>query len=290
MKLDLLKQKAIELFGVQEDSVIVNETSLSIAEAGVSIEFIIPKGLDLGSKDAIDLLVGKDIPIKKVYSELESEIEIKEEGGARLINMIGSAQSEDRLGDIINQDGWELANYKKNPVVLWAHQHRTPAIARSRETKVENKKLVFLLDFPPEGVYDLSDLVFNLYKHKILRASSVGFLPKDYKFRKDDKGIHFLVQELLELSSVNVPAHPAALTASYDGITLDYTAVSKVMNPLIESVNAFVKETGAMLIERVQVLEETLRETSAKLFSMETEKQLERTLEIIKEGKLWVTK
>jgi len=287
LKLDLLKQKTIELFGVKEDSVTVEEEGICVAESGVSIEFAIPKGLDLDGKDMTDLLVGKEIPIKKVYSELESEIDVKEENGARIINMVGSAQSEDRLGDIINQDGWELANYKKNPVVLWGHQYRTPAIARSRETKVENKKLVFLLDFPPEGVYELSDLVFNLYKYKILRASSVGFLPKDYKFRKDDKGIHFLVQELLELSCVNVPAHPAALAASYGkGTEFDPLTYQKVFEPLAKSFGESLQEARKAVGE----LNSLLDEARNQLYSFEVERKLKQISQIIKEGTPWETK
>jgi len=287
LKLDLLKQKTIELFGVKEDSVTVEEEGICVAESGVSIEFAIPKGLDLDGKDMTDLLVGKEIPIKKVYSELESEIDVKEENGARIINMVGSAQSEDRLGDIINQDGWELANYKKNPVVLWGHQYRTPAIARSRETKVENKKLVFLLDFPPEGVYELSDLVFNLYKYKILRASSVGFLPKDYKFRKDDKGIHFLVQELLELSCVNVPAHPATLAASYGkGIEFDPLTYQKVFEPLAKSFSESLQEARKAVGE----LNSLLDEARNQLYSFEVERKLKQISQIIKEGTPWETK
>ena len=287
MKLDSLKQKAVELFGVNEDSVIVEEGILNVVGSGISIEFAIPDGLDLDTKDVTDLLVGKEIPIRKVYSDFESEIDVKEENGSRTISMVGSTQAEDRLGDVIHQDGWELKNYKKNPVVLWGHQHRTPAIARSRETKVENKKLMFLLDFPPEGVYDLSDLVFNLYKHKILRASSVGFLPIDYKFRKDDTGIEFLKQELLELSCVNVPANPAALAAAYDskGVELDPLTYQKILEPFSKSFETSLTEAKNAVAE----LKQLLNEAKERLHSFEVEKKLQQISQIIKEVTPWKT-
>ncbi len=41
-------------------------------------------------------------------------------GGGRLVTVAASVEVEDRLGDTILAEGWELAAYRRNPVVLWA--------------------------------------------------------------------------------------------------------------------------------------------------------------------------
>ena len=43
----------------------------------------------------------------------------------------GSDETIDRDGEIIKVDGWQLANYKKNPVILWGHNHSIPAIGKA---------------------------------------------------------------------------------------------------------------------------------------------------------------
>ena len=37
--------------------------------------------------------------------------------------MVISTDNEDRHGEIVDQNGWELENYMSNPVVLWGHNH-----------------------------------------------------------------------------------------------------------------------------------------------------------------------
>ena len=64
MKFDSLKQKAIELFGVDEDSVIVEERMLNVVGSGISIEFAIPDGLDLN--------LGFEIRVNFPYRDLFS--------------------------------------------------------------------------------------------------------------------------------------------------------------------------------------------------------------------------
>ncbi len=34
-----------------------------------------------------------------------------------------STDSEDRAGDVIDQDGWSFKNYENNPIVLFDHQY-----------------------------------------------------------------------------------------------------------------------------------------------------------------------
>src|SRR4051812_28452648 len=65
-----------------------------------------------------------------------------------------SSSSIDRSHDVIQQDGWELKNYKKNPIVLWAHDQDQPPVAKAipKSLKVDGKKLVATAQFMPKDI------------------------------------------------------------------------------------------------------------------------------------------
>lgn len=138
----------------------------------------------------------------------------------RILRFIGSTEVPDRDGDIISAEGWDLTNYKANPVFLWAHDYSKPPIGKAIDVRVRNKQLIFDIQFPEEGVYPLADTVYKLYKGGFLNATSVGFVGKQATQRDDEavkdlpewrRGVKFLAQELLELSAVPVPSNPTAL-------------------------------------------------------------------------------
>lgn len=131
------------------------------------------------------------------------------EAEERILRFIGSTETRDRDGDVLAVDGWELANYLKNPVFLWAHDYSIPPIGKAINVTVRNKQLLFDIEFPEEGVYPLADTVYKLYRGGFLSATSVGFIGKDGM--PIATGTHFTRQELLELSAVPVPSNPTAL-------------------------------------------------------------------------------
>ncbi len=139
---------------------------------------------------------------------------------------VGSQESPDRFRDVIQVDGWELKNYRKNPVVLFAHNYGSPPIGKSLEEFSDVKKNIKRLMIRPQfhTLTEEARTLYSLYKEKYLRGFSVGFLPKkseeikqDDKKKDDDehqffhRPILFKKQELLENSSVPLPAHPDAL-------------------------------------------------------------------------------
>jgi len=142
-----------------------------------------------------------------------------EDMGDRVIRMVASTEDVDRGGDIIRADGWVLDAYLKNPVVLWGHDHNTPAIATASKTWVQDKRLMQDWYFNPEYESELSKTIYSGYRTGTLKASSVGFMPLVYENREPPEdsppdtfyGLEFKKQELFEVSAVNVPANPEAL-------------------------------------------------------------------------------
>lgn len=138
----------------------------------------------------------------------------------RILQFVGSTAAPDRDGDILEVNGWELDNYRKNPVLLWAHDYKMPPIGRAIKVAKQNGKLVFDIQFPHEGIYPFADTVYELYKGGFMNATSVGFIGKEWVERDDEavrdvpkwqRGRRYTKHELLELSAVPVPSNPQAL-------------------------------------------------------------------------------
>lgn len=129
--------------------------------------------------------------------------------GERQIRVIASDATPDRMGDILDPNGVELSQYRRNPIVLAQHDAGQP-IARCGSIAVDGDKVVALIDFPPEGVSARSDEYLRLCKAGILGAVSVGFLPHEWEPIRG-AGYRFTRWEMLELSIVSVPANPSAL-------------------------------------------------------------------------------
>lgn len=130
---------------------------------------------------------------------------------------IASDETPDRYGDIVRANGWELANYKRNPIVLFGHDACNPVgIAPKVWIESSAKALMINIKLAAEGTSPFIDTLRKLLDQKIIRAVSVGFMPtKDPIIMRDKEGhymgMEFVGQELLENSLVTVPANPAAL-------------------------------------------------------------------------------
>jgi HK97 family phage prohead protease len=137
----------------------------------------------------------------------------------RAIQLSISNESVDRDSDTLNVQGWKLVNYRRNPVVLWAHDYRQLPVGRADKVFTEDQKLKVIDHFVEREINPFADTVLLMLKHKYLNAASVGFIPIKYE-RVDPEaedgrgrrgGIDFKQQELLEHSIVPVPSNPEAL-------------------------------------------------------------------------------
>ncbi len=62
--------------------------------------------------------------IRKTFSTVKME----DGGDTGTFEVVASTGTTDRHGERVRQDGWELDNYKKNPVILVNHSYRVEAI------------------------------------------------------------------------------------------------------------------------------------------------------------------
>lgn len=127
-----------------------------------------------------------------------------------LIRFTASTGAEDRDGDTVAPDGWDLGNYLANPVFLWAHEYDHPPIGKAVQITTGNNALVMDIQFDMADEFAAS--IARKYAEGYLNAVSVGFRPKAGERRMDHPwGMHYTEQELLELSAVPVPSNPQAL-------------------------------------------------------------------------------
>lgn len=138
------------------------------------------------------------------------KVTVAKAAGDDPLEFILSDDTKDRLGDIINPDGWVLSNFKKNPIALFNHNSSFP-IGHWANVRVKDNKLIGTLKLAKKGTSDRIDEIIRLVEQDILRAASVGFQPIETEPLADNSGIFFKEQELLETSLVSVPANPAAI-------------------------------------------------------------------------------
>jgi HK97 family phage prohead protease len=142
--------------------------------------------------------------MKKSYFNAIVKHNKKTEGG-RGFEVVASTADFDREGESIDQSGWDLENYLKNPIILWSHDINSLPIGKATSVKVVEDQLIIKGEFATAEQNPVAEQAFLLYDADILKTVSVGFIPLDRK------GDTILKAELLELSFVPVPANPQAL-------------------------------------------------------------------------------
>jgi len=153
--------------------------------------------------------------------------------GEREYEFTASTTTQDRDGEVIEASGWDLKNFKKNPVITWAHDYRALPIGRAPRIWVSNETLKNTVEFPPEGTYEFADIVERLVDAGYLKTESVGFIPKKWEDGDGEKAPKrtFIKQELLEIAIVPVPSNPDALRTAVDNgviTTKEFENITKV--------------------------------------------------------------
>lgn len=151
---------------------------------------------------------------------------------------IASTDSEDRMGEVIEQDGWDLANFKNNPVLLWAHDDRLPRIGLAQKLRVEKANGKSALMFEPKfnEATELSRAIKQIFEDEG-GTFSVGFMPLEMD------GNTYTKAELLEISAVNVPANQDAMMLAYR--TLRQRGISEKVAKQVSGVKGAVADAVA---------------------------------------------
>lgn len=181
--------------------------------------------------------------VRKHFVAEEIKGSDKEDDKSRILNFTVSTGSVDRDKDVLDPNGFELDNFRKAPVVLFAHDNTRPPVARAVNIGVSQGKLKASAEFMDTDIdtSGFSDMIYRMLKGGFLQGTSVGFLPIEFEQETEDEtrkgGLNFSKQELLEFSIVPVPANPEALIeAKAKGINTEplHTWLEEVLDDWVD--------------------------------------------------------
>lgn len=146
--------------------------------------------------------------------ELFRDAAFEKSDGVDGVDWVMSDMSIDRDMERVDPAGADFKNFKKNPVVLWGHDHSIPAIGKVVNPKVKDGAVKGKVVFDSEDNDPFAGMIARKVKAGIISAGSIGFKPTTIEFVDEPKDATRLIHrkwELMEFSICNVPAHPGAL-------------------------------------------------------------------------------
>jgi phage head maturation protease len=161
---------------------------------------------------------GESLLIRKPFG---SEVE-KDPAHSNRMRFTITTDSEDRMGDVIDVDGWNFDDY--HGIVLFNHDYSEvagspPSQGKNVELKVQKHKVKATMEFHRKTQFN--EELFQMYAGGYMTDVSVGFWPlakPEQRETKDPeggmwhsgKGLRFISQALLEWSLVAVGANQDA--------------------------------------------------------------------------------
>lgn len=173
---------------------------------------VTPSGLPLYSAPEFAKAVQEKSTLPDSFAVIDAvQAEVKATKNDRRFKFRISTDGIDRDRDIISVAGWNLDHYKKNPVVLYAHDYRSLPVGKSLSISVGKSGLDAEMEFIDAEVYPFAETVRRMVQAGVLRAASVGFKPTKWMYNEERRGVDIDSAELLEWSIVPVPANAECL-------------------------------------------------------------------------------
>lgn len=154
---------------------------------------------------------------------------------------VGSSEVVDRDGDVVKLDGIDYTNFKSNPVVLWAHDASSLPIGKVVGIKrdVANKKEYFEIVF---GNTSFAKDVESLVASGMIKATSIGFMIKDWDYNEKLDAFEFTETEMLEISLCTIPANQEAVMDEEVKSTSSKSLSAEDIHSIAEAVRAIMDE------------------------------------------------
>ena len=151
----------------------------------------------------------------------------------RIITGMATTPQTDRQGDIVEPLG---AKFIDEVPLLWMHKHDKPVGTAKfgAATKAGIPFTAIIAKISEDGeLKNLVDYVWHAVKSKLVKAVSIGFLPKEYEVIKGG-GMRFTKSEIYELSLCTVPVNAGATIQTIKAISGYHDAEARGAIPLID--------------------------------------------------------
>ena len=133
------------------------------------------------------------------------------QGQEGIFTFRASTSAVDRQNEVVDQQGWRLDAYRRNPVILDSHRYGSidDILGRARRVEVGPEGLEVDVEFAPTGK---GQMARELVEAGMLNTVSVGFksLSRKAAARAGEPMTH-TGMELLEVSMVAIPANREAV-------------------------------------------------------------------------------
>ena len=171
------------------------------------------------------------------------------------IRFVASTEDTARDGMIIEASAWDLANFKRNPVFLWAHQMtgERPPIGKATDIFTRDRALIADIQFDQGDPF--ARQVEQKYRNGFLSAVSVSW---DTRKMEPGPPPRITKAELLEISAVPIPSDPGALAQRSAGRMLPVPPLSAMPADYQRAIRALAEIT----VERWRADERRWRELS----------------------------
>jgi HK97 family phage prohead protease len=170
--------------------------------------------------------------LRRAYSIIEvKNVDEKQ----RTFTGIATTPALDRMNDSVNSLG---AKFAKEIPLLHAHKSDQP-IGTVRLGKPTKAGIPFEASIPiihePPTLKERVDVAFGEVRHGLVRAVSIGFRPLSNPTFNEKGGYDFDEVEIMELSTVAIPAHQEALIHTIKSIDRELRQAAGVPEPEIQT-------------------------------------------------------
>ena len=149
----------------------------------------------------------------------------------------------------------DMGYYDENPVVLYGHDYKLPAVGKTVESQFSDKDLKMTVEFA-YNENPFAAMLYRLYEKGYMRMTSVGFIPIEWSDDAEEKlegqsGLTFTRNELIELSLVNIGSNRFALSDLPVEVKSDFVLSDAYARMIENGDNALAKSTlgGAPTIQ-----------------------------------------
>lgn len=192
------------------------------------------------------------------FRTIATEVRKKNEE-TRTITFVASDSSRDSAHTVLNQGGWDLTRFTRNPIIGYNHQvygswnpQDVDFVIGKGRAYVEEGRLLVDITFEPKSINELAEKVYQKCLFGSINSVSVGFLPLgnghwgdgEEACGRDHETYYYAGQELLEISVVNIPANGNATKKELEAVEEELKAL-RAEAPAVEAPEEPAPETPA---------------------------------------------